>query len=141
MPFREWYADKFKGGRVLKGVVKRCFENELIAELEAFCNAEEAGFLDSERKTINIEQIEHKLEWSETHKQFVLIVERAIESELKTHKYTLDKFYKLCESTKTKDESVQAFINLIVNTMEYMVFVEVMISRSRRQYLFNILKQ
>jgi hypothetical protein len=103
----------------------------IIMQLRKFMDSKSASFGDRDEK-------EHKLEYTSIHQEYVALIEETIAAVLKTHKYTMENFYKVCKDAEAKDASIKIFVELLLSASDYVLFVDLMRDPDKRRFFFNV---
>ncbi|KAK3288698.1 hypothetical protein CYMTET_3834 [Cymbomonas tetramitiformis] len=101
----------------LFGKVEEFFfgNDEFANTLEAFCLENCAIFTEDE---------EQKLEYTVVYSKYQELFEKLIEDFLKANDCTLERFHSICKAaSESQDEEKLSFVNLLVMSMDYDVFL------------------
>ena len=130
--------------QLIADVAQHCVDDKFLGEWRVWMEAHEAAFAQEEGRGG-----EHKLEFTDRHREFVAMVERRLEDFLRSRGESSESFYALCrgvaeggvadEDEEATEALVETFAALITMATEYGAFVDVMRSREKRAYLFQMM--
>lgn len=85
---------------------------------------------------------EFSLEAKRIHEQFIELVELHLENSLEGIGLNVNEFMNLCShysSNHSRNEGVQAFLELILGCTDFMVFGDIISDVNKRQYYFQMI--
>ena len=118
---------------LLRAVIARILDPDSMEELKQFMISNEAEF-DGDVE-------EHKLCHTDLHTQYSSIVEGHVAAVLSTNDTSESDFYEYCRQAKAEGEEwTVVFVELITASTDFEVFADLMRSKDKRGYFFQIMQ-
>ncbi|GMH53284.1 hypothetical protein TrRE_jg4848 [Triparma retinervis] len=128
---------------LLLSVARHCLSVDLLSSWETFMAEKEPVFLSLPPE----EDSEYSLDFTKVHEEFEEIVQSQIGAFLEVEGVSMAEFGEMLVNARNipagdSEESSQAaaFVELLVGLVEFRAFVDIMRSRDKRNYYFQILK-
>eukprot|EP00164_Ancoracysta_twista_P000255 GFYU01000361.1.p1 GENE.GFYU01000361.1~~GFYU01000361.1.p1 ORF type:complete len:137 (+),score=26.33 GFYU01000361.1:102-512(+) len=120
--------------QLIRRVFTKCMQKEHVAGWEAYMSHNAEAFAGDNGT-------EHKLEYTEIYNGFVKTVEDGIDGILAEEGFTAPDFFELIKMATEEEAANQAFVSILMSTMDYQTFADLMKSEKQRDYYFHIIKQ
>ena len=122
-----------KQATLLHSIMVKLVGPESMRQLEEFMVKYEGEFEGGSE--------EHKLSHTGLHEEYSAIVEGMVERHLRGAGTTTDDFYEMCrEAQASQDPAVDIFVQLVSASTDFPVFADLMRSRDKRKYFFQVMK-